>query len=284
MGIKRHAYTWTLQRRTMTLGPRSVVMGILNVTPDSFSDGGLYFDLQKAVDRAVEIQELGADILDIGAESSRPGSQAISEEEELERLLPVLRAILPKVQIPVSVDTYRSNVARAALAEGAEVVNDISGLRFDPRIAEVGAEFRAGMILMHSRGSRDELHLQAPMSDAVAEVGRGLTASAERALKAGIAKESIVLDPGIGFGKRAEESRTVLRNLGQLASLDYPLLLGTSRKSFIGKIVQPGPLTRLWGTAATVASSVLQGAHIVRVHDVQEMRAMVDVLDALLEP
>ena len=261
-------------------------MGILNLTPDSFSDGGVYNEPAKAVARALEIEAQGADILDVGGESSRPGSVPISEEEELRRIVPVIEALHGKLRIPISVDTYRSGVARRCLAVGAQVVNDISAFRFDPAMAKVVEAYRAGVILMHSRGAREELHLQPPMQNAVQQVCRDLERSVSTAVEAGIAKAAIVLDPGIGFGKRAEESLSLLRNVQALSPLECAVLIGTSRKSFIRKIARIEPDERYdpkWGTAATVAAGVLQGAHIVRVHDVKEMRTLVDVLDAIVE-
>ena len=259
-------------------------MGILNLTPDSFFDGGRCPDPSQAVDRALMLEEFGADILDIGGESSRPGSVAVSETEELARIMPVITALNGKLRIPVSVDTYRATVARKALDAGAQIVNDISAFRFDPELAEVVCAYRAGVVLMHSRGGREELHTQPRMGNAVNEVVSGLEQAVARAASAGIPKAAIVVDPGIGFGKRAEESVTVLRNLRAFARIECALLLGTSRKSFIRKVVPSYTTTTLdllWGTAATVASAVLQGAHVVRVHDVKEMRMLVDVLDAL---
>lgn len=275
--VMRKTYNWTLPRTEISLGKRTVVMGILNVTPDSFSDGGRYSDVNTAVARALEMEEQGADMLDIGGESSRPGSTPVSESDELRRVLPVVEALSGKLTIPISIDTYRSVVARSALAAGAQVVNDISAFRFDAEMPAVAKNARAGVVLMHSRGSREEIHQQPPMTDPVREVQDELKAAIRVAEEAGIARSAIVVDPGIGFGKRAEESVEVLRNLQALSQLEYPLLVGTSRKSFLRIIVKD----RLWGTAATVASAVMHGAHIVRVHDVAEMRSLVDVLDAL---
>jgi dihydropteroate synthase len=263
-------------------------MGILNVTPDSFSDGGRFLDVNAAVARAEQIQEQGADVLDIGGESSRPGSVPVSEEEELRRVLPVIETLSGKLSIPISIDTYRSRVARIAMDAGAQIVNDISSFRFDPEMASVVRKSRAGVIMMHSRGTREELHRQPPMKDPAGEVRRDLEASMRLAEDAGVERSSIVVDPGIGFGKSAEESLIVLRNLEALSQLEYPLLVGTSRKSFLRRIVSNGPMVeaedRLWGTAATTARAIFDGAHIVRVHDVAEMRIFVDTLDALAAP
>jgi dihydropteroate synthase len=281
----RKTYTWTLPRTRIELGRRTIVMGILNVTPDSFSDGGRFLDVNAALARAEEIQEQGADILDIGGESSRPGSEPVSKEEELRRVLPVVETLSVKLSIPISVDTYRARVAQIAIDAGAQIVNDISAFRFDPEMASVVRKTQAGVVLMHSRGGRAELHRQPPMADPTAEVQRELQISTRIAADAGIERSSIVVDPGIGFGKSAEESLIVLRNLQALTQLEYPLLIGTSRKSFLRRIVSNGPMVeakdRLWGTAATIARSIFGGAHIVRVHDVAEMRIFVDTLDAV---
>jgi dihydropteroate synthase len=260
-------------------------MGILNVTPDSFSDGGDYADPERAVARALEIEAQGADILDVGGESSRPGSAAVPEREELRRVLPVVRQLSGRLTIPISVDTYRSAVARQCLDAGAQVVNDISAFRFDPAMASVVKEYQAGVVLMHSRGNREELHMQPPLADGVDQVVRELSRAVRSALDAGIGRSAIVVDPGIGFGKRAEESLSVLRNLRAFSPLECALLVGTSRKSFIRKIARTESAAShaaLWGTAATVAAAVLGGAHIARVHDVGEMRALVDVLDIFM--
>jgi len=260
-------------------------MGILNLTPDSFSDGGIYAQREPAVARALEIEAQGADILDIGGESSRPGSIAISEEEELRRVVPIAEALAGKLRIPISIDTYRSEVARRCLAAGAQIVNDISAFRFDADMAKVVSAHKAGVVLMHSRGKRNELHLQPPMKDAVNDVLYDLTCAVQTAVGCGIERSSIVIDPGIGFGKRAEESLSVLRNLKAFSPLECAVLVGTSRKSFIRKIVRSEPdaaFDVLTGSAATVAAAVFRGAHIVRVHDVAAMRTFVDVLDAVI--
>jgi dihydropteroate synthase len=280
----RAAYTWVLPRPQLQLGLRTAVMGILNVTPDSFSDGGAWLDPAKAAERACAIEAEGADILDIGGESSRPGSLPVTAAEEMRRVLPVIEALAGRLRIPISVDTYRAEVAERALKAGAEIVNDIGAFRFDAGMPGVVARHRAGIVLMHSRGTRETLHLQPPMADAVGETIADLRQAVEAARAAGIVKEAIVVDPGIGFGKKAGESLEVLRDVAAMSSqLEYPLLVGPSRKSFIGHIRDDGD-ARLWGTAAAVAASVLEGAHIVRVHDVRPMRMLVDVLDAIKQP
>jgi len=277
----RPNYTWNLPRTRIELGARTAVMGILNVTPDSFSDGGLYFEVDKAVARGREIEQEGADILDVGGESTRPGGAPVLESEELRRVLPVVEALAPRLQIPISVDTYRSDVARRVLDAGAQIINDISGLRFDPQMGEVIAGARAGVVLMHSRGARDALHHQPRMAAPLVEVREGLQLSVSRALQSGIDRSRIVIDPGIGFGKRRDESLLVLGNLGALSPLQYPLLVGVSRKSFMRDAADEPQEHRLWGTAASVAIAVFQGAHIVRVHDVRQMRMVIKIADAI---
>jgi dihydropteroate synthase len=280
--MKREPYTWSLPRTSIELGRRTAVMGILNVTPDSFSDGGKYFEVEQAVSRAFEIEQAGADILDIGGESSRPGSTPVGEDEELRRILSVVQALAGTLRIPISIDTYRAGVARKALEAGAQIVNDISGFRYDPELPAVVQAHRAGVVLMHSRGAREELHAQSRMPEPLQTVSNDLRLSLDHATDAGIQKSAIVIDPGIGFGKRADESALVLRNLETLSPLQYPLLVGTSRKSFLRTLVREDPESRLWATAASVAVAVLQGAHIVRVHDVREMKALVNVIDAIV--
>ena len=256
-------------------------MGILNVTPDSFSDGGQYFEREKAIARGLEIEQEGADIVDIGGESSRPGSEPVPEEEEVRRVLPVIEELGRVLKIPISVDTYRANVARKALETGAQVVNDISGFRFDHDMARTVADMRAGVVLMHSRGDRDALHRQSRMKDPVHEVATSLTRSIETARASGVGDGAIVLDPGIGFGKAADESLEVLKSLEVFSRIGYPLLIGTSRKSFIRTIASDAPEALNWGTAATIVAAIAKGAHIVRVHDVRQACVLRNVTDRL---
>lgn len=283
----RKTFRLKLRSSTLLLGPRTLLMGVLNVTPDSFSDGGKFFDPQKAVDQALAMERDGADLLDIGAESTRPGSQPVTSAEELLRLLPVLRALHPLLKIPISIDTRRAEVAEPALAEGAQIINDVSGLRHDPKIAHIAAKHRAPLILMHMRGEPGTMQKKPFARDVLRDVTRGLRASAEQALRAGVGKSQIVLDPGIGFGKSFEQNYELLRSLPRLAALGYPLLVGASRKGFLGATLardgKPAPpQERIWGTAATVTASILNGAHIVRVHDVAEMVQVARVSDLLL--
>ena len=279
----RERYSWKLPCASIALGERTALMGILNVTPDSFSDGGMYFDRPAAIARAKQIEEEGADIIDVGGESTRPGSEEIAEEEEIRRVLPVIEALASVVRIPISIDTYRSNVARLALEAGAQIVNDISGFRFDPGLARVANDRRAGVVLMHSRGSRDSLHTQSRMTDPIREVAEGLSASVVEARRAGISGDAIVIDPGIGFGKAADESLRVLKSLGQFSKLGYPVLVGTSRKSFIRKLTfVDSAEARDSGTAATIVAAIMGGAHIVRVHNVRQSRVLADVTDRIV--
>jgi len=283
----RKTFRLKLGSTTLALGSRTLIMGVLNVTPDSFSDGGKFFDPQKAVDHALKMQRDGADLLDIGAESTRPGSRPISAAEELLRLLPVLRALRPLLKIPIAIDTQKAEVAEAALAEGAEIINDISALRHDARIAEIATKSRAPLILMHMRGEPGTMQRAPFPRDVVKDVVRGLHASIVKAREAGVAKSQIIVDPGIGFGKSYSQNYELLQKLPQLTRLGYPLLVGTSRKGFIGATLasddKPAPPEeRIWGTAATVTASILNGAHIVRVHDVAEMGQVARVADALL--
>jgi len=285
--IRRKTFVVKLQSRRLTLGPRTLVMGVVNVTPDSFSDAGKHFSVKKAVAAALEMQRAGADLLDVGAESTRPGSSGVSAAEELARLLPVLEALHGRLKIPISVDTRKAAVAEIALGAGAELVNDISGLRFDARLARVAANHHAPLILMHSRGTPETMQRMGFAKNAIRDVTRGLRRSVAEARRAGVAKSQIILDPGIGFGKSFEQNYELLAKLPILAKLGYPLLVGTSRKGFIGKTLgskagKPAPPEeRVWGTAATVAASILNGAHIVRVHDVAEMAQVCRVADEI---
>lgn len=255
-------------------------MGIVNVTPDSFADGGLRLDPARAVADALAMEADGADIVDIGGESTRPGAEALPTSEELARVLPVLDGLVGQVRVPVSIDTYKADVARAALDRGASMVNDISGLRYDPALGGVVAERGAVLVLMHNRGRSRNIYREATYRVVMDEVSAELAASVDDAVAAGVSRERLILDPGLGFAKRADDSSTALAQLDSLASLDRPLLVGPSRKSFLeaalGK-VPPGE--RDWGTAAAVTAAVFLGAHIVRVHRVREMAQVVKVAD-----
>src|ERR1700693_912052 len=288
--FRRRKFKLRLLSRTLSLGERTLVMGVLNVTPDSFSDGGLFLDTDAAVDRALEIERAGADILDVGAESTRPGSTGISPDEEPRRILPMLEKLRGKIKIPTSIDSSKSEVAEAAATAGAEILNDVTALRNDPRIAEVARRHKLPLILMHMRGEPRTMQKGPFAKDVVRDVLAGLLRSIALARGAGVPKSQIIIDPGIGFGKNYAQNLTLLSRLPELAKLGYPLLIGTSRKAFIGHILRtqsqqaPTNHDRLWGTAATIAASILQGAHIVRVHDVAEMVQVARVSDAILSP
>jgi dihydropteroate synthase len=258
-------------------------MGILNITPDSFSDGGVYFEPLRAAERAWRIAEEGADILDIGGESTRPGSQGVSVEEELRRILPVLDALAGKYPLPISIDTSRSEVGKAALQRGAALVNDVTAFSRDPELGAAAASCQAGVILMHMRGNPGTMQKLPPSPDILGEIEEWAGAAVARARSLGVAGERIILDPGIGFGKTVDQNLEVLRNLDRLASAGFPVLVGTSRKSFIGKILSDPQADRIWGSAAMVAASIIFGAHIVRVHDVAAMRDVARLTDALLK-
>ena len=300
-----------LIRSTIDLESRVQVMGALNVTPDSFSDGGKYNDLESATARAFEIEAEGADILDIGGESTRPGASPVSAEEELRRVMPVIEALSGRLRIPISIDTTKGEVARAAARAGAEIINDISGLRFDPGLAEIAAETGAGLALTHSRGAAETLHQMPPVDDIFAEVVGGLRRSIEEALRRGARRDQIIIDPGVGFGKTPEQNLQLVNGLDRIASaFGLPVLLGTSRKSFIKRTLdrilpsvardeafvardedsryrdeasryRDEERERRGGTAATVAIGVLRGARVVRVHDVGEMVAVIRIAEAV---
>ncbi|MBI4549980.1 MAG: dihydropteroate synthase [Candidatus Omnitrophica bacterium] len=268
--------------REWDLSGRVLVMGVINATPDSFSDGGDCLDPSRAAVRAREFQAAGADLIDLGAESTRPGAPLISAEEELARLLPVLEAVRRESALPVSVDTTKASVARAALAAGAEIVNDVSGLKDDPEMAAVAAEFGAGLVLMHRRGNAQTMRQHARYVDLIAEVVAELKESIDMALSAGISYNKIVIDPGIGFAKTKDQSLSLIKHLESFKSFGRPLLVGLSRKSFLGEITGREPRERVFGSAASVALSVERGAGIVRVHDVGEMKDVVEVTRAIL--
>jgi dihydropteroate synthase len=258
-------------------------MAVINITPDSFAEAAATTDPARALDRALEAQEGGADLIDLGAESTRPGAETVPAGEELRRLLPVLRALAPRVRVPVSVDTRKADVARAALAEGAALVNDVSGLRYDAALGAVVAAAGAGLVVMHSRGTPRDMYAQASYADLVGDLTRELGESLDLAERAGVPREATIVDPGIGFAKRAEQSFELLACLDELLVLGRPLLVGTSRKSFLrAAIGERSAVERDWATAASVAAAVLAGAHIVRVHAVREMMDVVRVADAIL--
>ncbi|HZE26130.1 MAG TPA: dihydropteroate synthase [Terriglobales bacterium] len=288
----RSIFEWNIGSRVLALGKRTLVMGVVNVTPDSFSDGGRFLDREKAVEHALHLLEEGADIIDVGGESTRPGAKVssadagqpesartVTEKEELERVLPVIKQLKQKRPGAVlSVDTYKANVARAAIEAGAEIVNDVSAFRWDPKMAKTVAALNCGAVLMHMRGRPEQWRTLAPVTDLVVLVKRELRDWADAATMAGVKRERIVLDPGFGFGKNFEENYPLLRRLDEFQQLRYPLLAGVSRKSFIGRMLarngKDAPVEgRIYGTVATETTAVLKGVHVIRTHDV---RACVD--------
>lgn len=281
---------WHIAGRTLPIGQRTLVMGVLNVTPDSFSDGNLFFSPEKALAKAEQMIADGADIIDIGGESTRPGAALISAEEEIQRVLPVIEELARRTNTPISIDTTKADVARAALDAGAAIVNDISALRFDFHIADEVANKGAGLVLMHSRGTPATMQRLPPVAEVMKEVTTSLRSSVAMAERRGVKPESIVIDPGIGFGKTAEQNVELIAKLDQLAAAfpDVPILIGTSRKSFIGRILasengEPAPTTdRLHGTMASIAAAVMKGAHIVRVHDVKAASETVKVANEIM--
>jgi len=301
----RPVFEWNIGSRALQLGKRTLVMGVVNVTPDSFSDGGLHFDRDRAVGYGLQLLRDGADILDVGGESTRPGAtvtaaaemsveqphsdkQPVSEREELERVIPVIAGLKQKhPEAVISVDTYKANVARAAVEAGAEIVNDVSGFRWDPAMVKTVAELKCGAVLMHMRGRPEEWRTLAPVSDVVTLVKRELRAWVDVALLGGVKRERIVLDPGFGFGKSFQENYPLLKRFEELHELRYPLLAGVSRKSFIGRAVarngNDAPVSeRLYGTVAAETAVVLKGAHIIRTHDVRACADAVRIADVVV--
>ena len=269
-------------RAPLVLGPRTLVMGVVNVTPDSFSDGGRALDPSRARDLALEMEAAGADIIDIGAESTRPGARPVGAAEELARVEPAVKAIGAAVRIPISIDTYKTVVAAAALDSGAAIVNDISAFEYDPDLGPLVAARGVPAILMHTRGRPEDMYAHAEYGDVVGDVLADLTRAIARAEDYGVARECLMIDPGVGFAKRGNQSMQVLAELNRFAHLGLPLLIGPSRKSFMAAAT--GPLTdedRDWATAAAVTAAVLGGAHIVRVHNVARMAVVIKVADAL---
>jgi len=278
----RPKYSFSARGKTLELGTRTRIMGVINMTPDSFSDGGNYNNLDSALERCLSLLEAGADILDIGGESSRPGSDPVTADEEIDRILPLIEKIRPETEGFLSVDTCKSKVAEAALEAGADIVNDITALAHSSNMADLVREKDAGIILMHMRGEPATMHLMAPSEDIIREVTEGLRFSVDKAVRAGIPRDRIILDPGIGFGKNHRENLELINRMPMLAGLDLPLLVGTSRKRFIGAVLDRPVSERLYGTIASSVAAILKGAHILRVHDVGEVREAAMVADAVV--
>jgi dihydropteroate synthase len=283
VNISRNEYILKTSRRKLTLGNKTLIMGILNVTPDSFSDGGLFYSQQKAVEQGLQMAAEDADIIDIGGESTRPGARSVMAGVELKRVLPVIESLVKQVKVPISIDTKKAQVARQAIAAGAEIVNDISALNGDKKMAKTIKETGAAVVLMHMRGTPQNMQKgNLVYADIMGEIIAYLKKSSQTALKAGIEKDCLVIDPGIGFGKTPEDDYKIIKNLSELKGLGMPVMVGTSRKSFIGKLTGGGPRQRLEGTAATVAAAIMNGCHIVRVHDVAAMKKVAAITDAIV--
>lgn len=265
----------------LDLSRRTHIMGILNVTPDSFSDGGLYLDTENAFRRAIEIEKEGADIIDIGGESTRPGSLPLSPEEEINRVIPVIERLKGWLRIPISIDTYKTPVAREALKAGASIINDISGLRFNPEMSMVAAEYNVPVVIMHIKGTPRDMQVNPVYKDLIGEISDFLKGSISIAIESGVRKDRIIIDPGIGFGKTVEHNLEIIRRLNEFRSLGMPILFGPSRKSFIGKILDLPAGERMEGTAAAVAIGIMNGADIIRVHDVKPMVRVARIADAI---
>ncbi|MFZ2417404.1 MAG: dihydropteroate synthase [Smithellaceae bacterium] len=281
--MSQDRYILKTARREIVLGERTLIMGVLNVTPDSFSDGNLYLDRQKAVERGLQMADEGADMIDIGGESTRPGSQSVATRREIARVVPVVESLAGKLSIPISVDTTKSTVARKTLAAGAEIINDISALSDDNKMTSVVREASAALILMHRRGKPENMQTgNLVYDDLMGEIIAYLRKALQKAVTAGIGRNQMVADPGIGFGKTYEDNCKIINKLEELKVLGLPVLAGTSRKAFIGKITGGEPVQRMEGTAATVAAAIMNGCHIVRVHDVAAMKKVAAMTDAIV--
>lgn len=279
--LSRAHYTIRCRKRTFTLGKQTLLMGVLNVTPDSFSDGGIFFDKEKAIARGLKMVEEGADFIDIGGESTRPGSKPLGLDEELRRVIPVIEFLAKEVDVPISIDTYKSAVAKKAIEAGAQIINDISGLHLDPSLSQVAAKEDVPLVLMHIRGNPETMQKNIHYESFFSEIIQYLKDSIQRAESAGVDPEQIIIDPGIGFGKTVEDNLLILKNLQEFKILGKPLLLGTSRKSFIGKILNADVTERLEGTLSSIVVGVLNGAHIIRCHDVIQAKRAIAIADAV---
>lgn len=278
----RDKFLWKTSKRKIRLGERTQIMGILNVTPDSFSDGGVFYSPGKAIECGLQMAAEGADIIDIGGESTRPGSLSVPVNVELKRVLPVIQGLVKKIKIPLSIDTKKARVAKEAVEAGAEIVNDISALNGDKKMAETVAGTGAAVVLMHMRGNPSNMQKGSLAYDnLMGEISDYLRKSIDKAFRAGVSENSIVIDPGTGFGKSFADNFTIIRKIGELKAIGMPIMIGTSRKSFIGKVTGDEPGLRTEGTAATVAAAIMNGCHIVRVHDVAAMKKVASVADAI---
>lgn len=273
-----------LGQKTFDLYSRTHLMGVLNVTPDSFSDGGKFFKLEEAIKQGLKLAEEGADIIDVGGESTRPGSEPVTIDEELRRVLSVIKQLAQQIDVPISIDTYKSRVAKEALGSGASMVNDISGLRFDPEMKKVIAEHDVPVVLMHIEGTPKNMQESPKYENLLEDIKSYLNQSISIAEEAGIGEDKIIIDPGIGFGKALDDNQKILKNLREFKSLGRPVMIGVSRKSFIGKILDLPTDERLEGSLASMAVAIMNGANILRVHDVKESKRVAKLVDAILKP
>jgi dihydropteroate synthase len=280
--INRKGFSLKWGKHSLELGRRTLIMGVLNVTPDSFSDGGHYFSKEQAIKQALNLVAEGADIIDIGGESTRPYAEKVSLAQEIERVIPVIEELSQIVNVPISIDTYKAKVAHAAVNAGASIINDISALRFDPEMAPVVKTSGAPLILMHMKGTPGNMQDNPVYDDLMGEIIAFFKEAVKDAVKKGIREEMIILDPGIGFGKSSDHNLMIIRDLRRLTELGLPVLLGSSRKAFIGKILDKTPEERDIGTMATVAAGILNGAHIVRVHNVRMAKETAKIVDSIL--
>lgn len=279
--MTRAIFDFRAGEKTLQLGKSTRIMGIVNMTPDSFSDGGRYNIVESAMERCLAMLEAGVDIIDIGGESSRPGANRVAPGEELDRIMPLVEMLRPETDALLSIDTCKAEVAETALRAGADIINDISALRHSPGMAETVSRFQAGLIVMHMRGNPSNMHLLEPSPDIMSEVIEELQISLDKAVRLKVSRDRIIVDPGIGFGKNHQENLLLLNRLPQLAELGFPLLVGTSRKRFIGAVLDRPVTERLSGTIASSVVAILNGAHILRVHDVAEMKEAAEVVDSI---
>jgi dihydropteroate synthase len=280
---QKKGYLLEIGQRVLDLSSRTHLMGVLNVTPDSFSDGGKFFKLEEAIKQGLKLAEEGADMIDIGGESTRPGSEPVTIEEELRRVIPVIEELTKMIQVPISIDTYKSRVAKEALDSGASMVNDISGLRYDPEMKKVIAKYDVPVVLMHIKGTPKNMQENPHYDNLIEEIKTYLIESIKIAKEAGIDGDKIIIDPGIGFGKTPEDNLRILKNLNEFTELGRPLMVGVSRKSFIGKILNLPTEERLEGSLASMAVAIMNGANILRVHDVKESKMVAKLVDAILK-
>jgi len=279
---QKKGYLLEIGQRVLDLSSRTHLMGVLNVTPDSFSDGGKFFKLEEAIKQGLKLAEEGADMIDIGGESTRPGSEPVTIEEELRRVIPVIEELTKMIQVPISIDTYKSRVAKEALDSGASMVNDISGLRYDPEMKKVIAKYDVPVVLMHIKGTPKNMQENPHYDNLIEEIKTYLIESIKIAKEAGIDEDKIIIDPGIGFGKTPEDNLRILKNLNEFTELGRPLMVGVSRKSFIGKILNLPTEERLEGSLASMAAAIMNDANILRVHNVKESKRVAKLVDAIL--